>query len=574
MSSAAVAAIKAAILALTDENTRKKIGWVLVAILSPIILIVALICSIFSSTSQQNVSTVELCFHGGTISSEVTPEYRQYVLEMRESFGTLDSMVEEINDLLEEGNSLDANRVKAIFYVLYFGGQQPEEVGLQSFVDCFVTYTDGTRTVIDTDEEGSEVTRGLFLENLRKAADMAAAKGILMGFETMETELMNTVGKAMDYVKRVDSVYLNVYPDLGNITNAAVLYGTDVLEDLETGRGRLTSMHLKETVPGKFREIPYGTGHVDFEAGIKKAWELGVRRYVSARAAAHGYYRACARHNRVAVQIQPRGYTYVAPFVAVIRLKARQYGDCVALAVLCGRVRTLESRRHHSAVTARLHAESVVHKKFARFKRHVEFVRRSVYLRVAYHRNNLSHNLPFSHAPIVCANRSLRHAHFVYDHFFKRSVVKVGTDGSYSVHYVHTVRNLAESRVLSVQVRGSFVHDEKLAARAVGIHRPCHGQHSALVLQVVFHAVCPEFALDAVSGAARPVASGTAALNHKALYHAVEGQPVIKALFYQVDKIFYRNGRDVGIKLRLYLAHVGVDYNVYRIFFCHNNMSL
>ena len=157
MSTAAVAAIKAALLALTDESVRKKIGWVLVAILSPIILIVALICSIFSSTSQQNVSTVELCFHGGTISSEVTPEYRQYVLEMRESFGTLDSMVEEINSLLEDGKSLDANRVKAIFYVLYFGGQQPDEVGLQSFVDCFVTYTEGTRTVIDTDEEGNEV---------------------------------------------------------------------------------------------------------------------------------------------------------------------------------------------------------------------------------------------------------------------------------------------------------------------------------------------------------------------------------------------------------------------------------
>ena len=40
MSSSAVAAIKAAILALTDESTRKKIGWVLVAILSPIILVV------------------------------------------------------------------------------------------------------------------------------------------------------------------------------------------------------------------------------------------------------------------------------------------------------------------------------------------------------------------------------------------------------------------------------------------------------------------------------------------------------------------------------------------------------
>lgn len=130
-------------------------------------------------------------------------------------------------------------------------------------------------------EDGSEKTREYFLENLKKATAMAAAKGILMGFETMETEFMNTVEKAMNYVKLVDSEYLCVYPDLGNITNAAVTHNTDVLADLETGRGHLAALHLKETAPGKFREIPYGTGHVNFEAGIKKAWELGVRRYVT-----------------------------------------------------------------------------------------------------------------------------------------------------------------------------------------------------------------------------------------------------------------------------------------------------
>lgn len=130
-------------------------------------------------------------------------------------------------------------------------------------------------------EEGNEQTKKLFSENLKKATEMAAKKGILLGFETMETEFMNTVQKSMEYVKMVDSVYLNVYPDLGNITNAAKTYGKDVLDDLETGRGRLVAMHLKETVPGKFREIPFGTGHVDFEAGIEKAWDLGVRRYVT-----------------------------------------------------------------------------------------------------------------------------------------------------------------------------------------------------------------------------------------------------------------------------------------------------
>ncbi|WP_289145920.1 L-ribulose-5-phosphate 3-epimerase [uncultured Megamonas sp.] len=130
-------------------------------------------------------------------------------------------------------------------------------------------------------EQSNNETKKYFLNNLKKITEMAASKGILMGFETMETEFMNTVQKAMSYVKQIDSVYLNVYPDLGNITNAAVSYGKDVNNDLETGRGKLVAMHLKETVPGKFREIPFGTGHVDFENGIKKAWELGVRRFVT-----------------------------------------------------------------------------------------------------------------------------------------------------------------------------------------------------------------------------------------------------------------------------------------------------
>ena len=102
-----------------------------------------------------------------------------------------------------------------------------------------------------------------------------------MGFETMETEFMNMVEKSMEYVKLVSSAYLCVYPDIGNLTNAAKAYGTDVLEDLRAGKGHLAAMHLKETAPGKFREVPYGEGHVDFESAIETAWELGVRKFVA-----------------------------------------------------------------------------------------------------------------------------------------------------------------------------------------------------------------------------------------------------------------------------------------------------
>ncbi|TYZ20345.1 L-ribulose-5-phosphate 3-epimerase [Selenomonas ruminis] len=129
-------------------------------------------------------------------------------------------------------------------------------------------------------EEGTDKTRADFLQNLRKAADMAAAEGIQMGFETMETPFMDTVEKAMNYVRQVDSPYLGVYPDSGNITNAALLYDGDVADDLETGRGHIVAVHLKETVPGKYREIPFGTGHVDFQKIVNKSWQLGVRRFV------------------------------------------------------------------------------------------------------------------------------------------------------------------------------------------------------------------------------------------------------------------------------------------------------
>lgn len=130
-------------------------------------------------------------------------------------------------------------------------------------------------------EDSTPETVARFGENLKKATMMAAKAGVMLGFETMETEFMNTVSKAMKYVELVNSPYLGVYPDSGNLKNAAVTYGTDVYEDIRSGAGHTVAMHLKETVPGKFREIHFGTGHVDFRKTIDIAWEIGVRRFVT-----------------------------------------------------------------------------------------------------------------------------------------------------------------------------------------------------------------------------------------------------------------------------------------------------
>ncbi|QBE95387.1 L-ribulose-5-phosphate 3-epimerase UlaE [Blautia producta] len=130
-------------------------------------------------------------------------------------------------------------------------------------------------------EDSDDISRNNFIRNLKKAAEMAAEAGIIIGFETMETEFMNTVQKAMEYVLAVSSAYLEVYPDIGNITNAVSGKKEAVRQDLCYGKGHLVAMHLKETKPGIFREVEFGKGHVDFQTAIETGWELGIRKFVT-----------------------------------------------------------------------------------------------------------------------------------------------------------------------------------------------------------------------------------------------------------------------------------------------------
>ncbi|MGD1817095.1 MAG: L-ribulose-5-phosphate 3-epimerase [Pleomorphochaeta sp.] len=130
-------------------------------------------------------------------------------------------------------------------------------------------------------QKSSIETKKRFEKNLHCAVELAAQAGVILGFETMETPFMDTVEKAMLYVKKMKSAYLGVYPDIGNLNNAAIAYKQSVIADLEKAQGHLVALHIKETKPGKYREIPFGTGSVDFETILNKAWVLGVRRYVT-----------------------------------------------------------------------------------------------------------------------------------------------------------------------------------------------------------------------------------------------------------------------------------------------------
>jgi L-ribulose-5-phosphate 3-epimerase UlaE len=97
-------------------------------------------------------------------------------------------------------------------------------------------------------------TRALFGEALSEVTDYAASRGVAIAIETMDTDMMDSIPKVMRYVRKMDSPYLNAYPDVGNLTSM----GRDIRRDFRKGRGHIVAIHLKDTVPGKTREIPYG----------------------------------------------------------------------------------------------------------------------------------------------------------------------------------------------------------------------------------------------------------------------------------------------------------------------------
>lgn len=128
-------------------------------------------------------------------------------------------------------------------------------------------------------EKGDADTRKWFVENLYRAVELAASSGVFLGFETMETPFMDTVGKAMEYVRLIGSPYLGIYPDIGNLKNASVLYGNDLVKDIALGGGHIFAGHLKETAQGEYRNRIFGDGHTEYVPCVKELWRQGVRMF-------------------------------------------------------------------------------------------------------------------------------------------------------------------------------------------------------------------------------------------------------------------------------------------------------
>jgi len=89
----------------------------------------------------------------------------------------------------------------------------------------------------------------------------------MLAIEIMDDPFINSIEKYLAVAKEINSPYLFVYPDTGNVS----AWHNDLYSEFLLGHQAIAALHLKDTYAvteqskGQFRDVPFGKGCVDWE---------------------------------------------------------------------------------------------------------------------------------------------------------------------------------------------------------------------------------------------------------------------------------------------------------------------
>ena len=113
--------------------------------------------------------------------------------------------------------------------------------------------------------EGTAETDHLFRLSIKELEKYAAANAVMLSLEVMDVPYANTTEKVIGFIREVDSPWLQIYADIANIAAG----GINPVMDVPKGGKHILCVHLKDATPGCSRDVPFGTGIVDFKACFK-----------------------------------------------------------------------------------------------------------------------------------------------------------------------------------------------------------------------------------------------------------------------------------------------------------------
>lgn len=120
-------------------------------------------------------------------------------------------------------------------------------------------------------EPSTEESLQLFQEGLSYAAKIAEKYQVMLAMEIMDTELMSSITRYKKYKEQIPSPWFQLYPDIGNLS----AWGNSIADELSIGIHDIVGIHLKDTLavtkdfPGKFKNVPFGEGCVDFPRAFR-----------------------------------------------------------------------------------------------------------------------------------------------------------------------------------------------------------------------------------------------------------------------------------------------------------------
>lgn len=109
-----------------------------------------------------------------------------------------------------------------------------------------------------------------YQDGLALSLEWATQADVMLALENVDGSDVDSVTQAMYFVNTFGSPWFQIYPDIGNLAE----HGLDVCAELELARGHIVGIHVKDTLPGEPRRVPFGEGTVPFVDAFRKLAEM------------------------------------------------------------------------------------------------------------------------------------------------------------------------------------------------------------------------------------------------------------------------------------------------------------
>jgi L-ribulose-5-phosphate 3-epimerase len=120
-------------------------------------------------------------------------------------------------------------------------------------------------------ETSDEETGANFVDGLKLGTRWAEQAGVMLGLENLDTPFVENISKALNIIREIDSPWLRLYPDIGNLSAA----GYYPPEELPLAKGQLLGFHVKDAMPKVIRGIPFEKGIVPFRETFRALAQMG-----------------------------------------------------------------------------------------------------------------------------------------------------------------------------------------------------------------------------------------------------------------------------------------------------------